>query len=337
MYRKIVAKYSGTCSKCGKRYNVGDRIYWEKGNRQKFHANCGVDNSDNPSPSRTPQNHASGAYDPSFIIDWPELKELLVNFLFRGKVESEALRSWWQRDLCRSSSSSFGGYSTDQLKRWLTTGYQSKAIQGLADLSPPIREKRRLQFTDEGDEIHLDLAWSGVDNYMSQWTKRETIPGVTLSLELDASAGSSEALFAYQRWMAEAIYALESSGVDCEVEIFTLSNSLFQGQKGTARTAVRVKRSGEIADFLSFSAMLSPAAFRGIIFSLFKLQGIRQGYGMIGHGSGVTNTWAVKYEPEIKSIVARCNWNEHGAFPAERMTAELRQAIKDLRDNPKGI
>jgi len=75
-------------------------------------------------------------------------------------------------------SSGFYGYTTGQLKRWVTEGYSTDVIQGLQEFIPPVREKRRLQFLEEGDELHLDIAWSGSDNYFSEWTKREVIPGL---------------------------------------------------------------------------------------------------------------------------------------------------------------
>jgi len=330
----IRTKFPTRCKDCGKIIPKGDRANWAKG-YGVTHPNCKAPETVNPAPNNSLKPRTDAKYDPSWMIDWPELKDTLKKFAFKGEFPQGMSEYGKQR--IRSNfdhgGAAFHGGDIDKLKVYLTEGYRTNAIQGLAGLVPPIREKRRLRFGEEGDEFHYDVAMSGDENYMSYWTKREQIPGVRLSLELDASAGSSDALFAYQRWMAQAIYALESSGVDCEVEIFTLSRGLFSPQKKIARTSVRVKKSGEIADFAGFSAMMSPLAFRGIIFSCFSLQAQSMGISQRGYGSGVTDTWRVYYNSELHSIVADCDWTAHG-FPEERMTEQLKAAIVQMKSDP---
>jgi hypothetical protein len=226
---------------------------------------------------------------------------------------------------------SFAGFTKGQVTRWATKGYETEAIKGLQGLTPPLRDKRRTLYVEDGDTIEIDRVYGGEDNFMSTSTKRQVIPGIKLNIELDASAASSKMLVHYQRWIAQTIYALETSGIDCEVNIFTLSRNLYREQGfRTCRQVVRVKKEGEIADFAGFSLMFSPAAFRGVMFSLFAVHADRQKLSRIGYGSGVTSEWGVKWNSAEKSIDVACAWTAH-EFPEGQMTTALRKAIEEMR------
>jgi hypothetical protein len=251
-------------------------------------------------------------------------QKIPAEFAFRLESNEEGFRSEY-------AGGSWQGFTRGQMHRWVTKGYETDAIQSLSGL-PPMRQKRRTRYVEDGDELHLDRALSGEDNFMSVDTKREVIPGVRLNIELDASAGSSVMLRDYQRWIAQTIYSLETSGIDLEVNIFTLSRNLFAGQYGIARQTVRVKRFGEIADFAGFSAMFSPGAFRGIMFSLFRLHADRKRERFVSHGSGVTNAWGCRFNPSGHSIDVACHW-EAIEFPVTHMSALFRQAVTDMRQH----
>lgn len=342
--KAIISKYAYTCGGCKKRFPAGSRAYWAKG----FKPLCPSCNSDGAKPqvstavSGNVVPSAKGAkspYRPDFLIDWAELRPIIkqATSRFGGKVEKP--KDWksssnWNRFVGEfpygeDSADNFKFFTAGQMNRWVTKGYETDAIRGLAGL-PPIREKRRTLYVEDGDELHVDRALNGEDNFMSKDTKREVIPGVRLNIELDASAGSSEMLRDYQRWIAQTIYALETSGVDCEVNIFTLSRNLFSGQGGVCRQVVRVKKFGVVADFAGFSAMFSPGAFRGIMFGLFAMHADRQGLSQHGYGSGVTNAWGVRFTPATNSIDVACHWTAT-TFPAELMTANLNTAIRDMK------
>lgn len=332
--KRIVNTFPAKCRDCGGILPKGSTVKWAKG-FGVTHLTCRnpeiVNKPTNPPPSAQSISKPAKQYDPNWVIDWPDLKETLRNFAFKSefpKGMNQSLKNYFHGNF--SFGKEWTGGDIENLKRYITEGYRTTAIQGLAGLVPPIREKRRLKYGEEGDEFNYDIAMSGDENYMSFWTKREQIPGVKLSLELDGSAGSTDALMKYQRWMAQSIYALEAAGVDCEVEIFTLSRNLFRPQAAIARTAVRVKNSGEIADFAGISAMFSPLAFRGIMFGCFSLQAHEMGLSQVGHGSGVTNRWRCYYNPEIHAIVSDCDWHAT-TFPEEQHTEQFKQAIRDMK------
>jgi hypothetical protein len=336
----IISKFVTRCGACKKVIPAGSRCYWTKG-MKPLHTACylaGKQSIPSPTANVVPASiKVRGQYYPDFTIDWSELRPMIRD----ATGEGTQLQGWnkpHNRNRFRQQygsggdiDDSFSGFTRGQMHRWVTKGYETDAIQGLAGLTPPIREKRRTKFVEDGDELHLDRVFSGEDNFMSRDTKREVIPGVKLNIELDASAGSSKMLFNYQRWIAQTIYALEVSGVDIEVNIFTLSTHLFREQGSrTTRQVVRVKKFGEIADFAGFSAMFSPGAFRGIMFSLFSLHADRQNLTQMGYGAGVTNAWGCRYNPESFSIDVACHWTAT-EFPESQMTGLLRQAITEMK------
>jgi hypothetical protein len=338
----IVSKYATRCGGCQKVIPAGSRCYWAKGFKPMHEGCFNSGAKPTPSPVSNTAPKAKGnksPYDPDFVIDWAELRPViaLATSKFGGAVEKP--KDWkgegnWRR-FCNEypkggdATDNFKFFTSGQMNRWVTKGYETDAIRGLAGL-PPIREKRRTIYVEDGDELQVDRALNGEDNFMSVDTKREVIPGVRLNIELDASADSSIMLRDYQRWIAQTIYALETSGVDCEVNIFTLSGGLFQGQSKTCRQTVRVKKFGVTADFAGFSAMFSPGAFRGIMFSLFSMHADRQGWVWRSYGHGVTSAWGVRFNPAENSIDVACNWTAT-TFPAEMMTNALNQAIRDMK------
>jgi len=340
--KQLRLRYASRCGGCGIRLPKGAIAWWAHG-QKPLCPNChSAGKQSVPSPVATaspatakPKSHK---YFNDFVIEWPEAKRLLAAVVKSNGQDRQGLTDrqfnyLWADIKGDSDGTSWYGFTRGDIIDWLTTGYQTTAIQGLAGMVPAFRRKRRTRYTEDGDELHVDRAISGEDNFMSVATKREVIPGVKLNIELDASAGSSQALFAYQQWIARTIYALESSGIGCEVDIYTLSRGLFNENNGIVRTAVRVKQEDEIADYAEFSAMFSPAAFRGIMFALFSVQANREGMTQMGHGSGVTDSWSVNWHPDTRSIEIRCDWNAH-TFPEESMTAQFKTALTEMRENP---
>lgn len=341
--KQIISKYAYRCGSCKTSFPAGSRAFWAKGLKPLCVACHSAGNSSVASPNvQTATPKAKGnknPYDPDFMIDWAELRPIIAQATSKSSGLPEKPNGWrlesnWARFVKEfptgeDTADDFKFFTRGQMNRWVTKGYETDAIRGLAGL-PPIREKRRTVFVEDGDELHVDRALNGEDNFMSVDTKREVIPGVRLNIELDASAGSSIMLRDYQRWIAQTIYALETSGVDCEVNIFTLSRNLFAGQSSTCRQVVRVKKFGVTADFAGFSAMFSPGAFRGIMFGLFSMHADRQRLAFRSYGSGVTNAWGCRFNPEGNSIDVACHWTA-SEFPRDLMSGLLNQAIRDMK------
>lgn len=277
--------------------------------------------------TQTPKGKGS-----DFTISWTDLKVYCLQALQSG-VDSLGLRPAnarvFRENLCNPGA--WHGFTRDQIEKWLQSGYSTTAIQGLAEFTPPIREKRKLVFDEEGDEFHLDLAYSGSDRYMSYMTKQPNIPGVALDCVVTFSAAiSAQVVNAYNAWICQTAYSLESAGIDAQITLNFRVEDTIVGYKGLTNTKVKVKSENELTDFVSFSPMLSPAAFRAFLFCATALHAESKSrdasYGL-GRGPSELQ-FGVKHDP-AKSTIQVTSQREGNPkeFPADRMTREFRQAL----------
>jgi len=277
-----------------------------------------------------------------FTIDWAEFKSHLKTVIV-DKSRANFLkinRASFEKHATHSGS--WSGVSLGQLERWLTQGYQTESIHGLSEFVPPIREKRKLRFTEEGDEFHFDLAASGVDNYMSEWTKREAIPGVAIEAGIMFSGSvDSVVVGAYNTWICKIAYSLESAGIDCQITLDFPSWNL--GGRGSSRSAgsgklyhniVRVKRENEASDFLSWSAMLSPAALRNFGFCLGDLHCESRKEEIswsFGRGVPERRSWKCEYDADRRVIRIQNAYMDSRSFPADDMTRQFRDCLREMQ------
>jgi hypothetical protein len=272
------------------------------------------------------------------VIDWADLKAAVIK-VAKGDALSvaklEGNRNMLRRHISNIAGS-WAGFSASQALDWITNGYQTDALADIEDFVPPIREKRRFIYADEGDEIDLSAAWSGEDNFFTQWTKREVIPGVKLEIRVGTSADVSASVISeYLRWTARAIFAIEAAGIDPEISYFHEELWRHKGRQ-RSQTVVRVKREGETADLQSYSAMLSPASYRCYMFAAVILAadklGLRcdSGIGETAPGDRPWNVWVDTDSGAIVTQMPRQGFDTR-AFPEAHMTMKLREAIAALK------
>jgi hypothetical protein len=277
-----------------------------------------------------------------FQIDWADFKQQLKTVAIDGKSAdwiSTLNRQSFEHDVTRSGS--FSGTTLGQIQRWLSEGYQTEVIRGLTEFVPPIREKRKLRFNEEGDEFHFDIAASGGDSYMSEWTKREVIPGVALECAIMFSASTNAEIVAqYQSWICKIAYSLESSGIDCQITLdfpsWNQADERYRKESGTGRlfhNIVRVKKENEASDFLSWSAMLSPAALRNFGFALMDAHCDSIGERISGSkGRGVPEKqWGCRYNAERRVIQISNQYMHPYDFPSDEMTRQFRDCLKEMQ------
>ena len=275
--------------------------------------------------------------DSYFTIGWNELREFVKESLqnrgnIRGMSAGNNRKVKTHTVDCRRS---FHGYTGSDLLRWTTEGFQTDILESLDD-TKPIREKRRYRYVEEGEEIHVDRALSGEDNFMSEWTKRQVIPGAAVEAEVMFSASTdSSVVNAYNVWLCRAISSLEAAGIDVQLTLKFSSQDCFAGA-GFGHTIVKVKSENEDLDFASFSAMLSPACLRSFGFTAICLHAESAGKQVasgLGHGRynvRPTPDWGVNFNAKRGVLEINCPYMPWD-FPAGRMDLALTAAIKDMR------
>jgi hypothetical protein len=271
-----------------------------------------------------------------FTIEWTELREIAEWFYANGR-HADALKKFIKRVHNRRQAAehlnggTWYGYTADDVELWLKNGYRPELLQDVG-FNPPIRDKRRLKFDEEGDEFHYDLAASGDDRPFSYQTTRPNIPGAAIEARVSMSAGTrAETVNAYNVWIARAAFSLEDAGVDCEISFRNdVQGSLNDGKKVV--TIVRVKKEGMTADFTSWSPMMSPAAFRTFIF-LAKIVAADRLSRNVDPGLGRPlsgNEWDLEFEESRRVLLTKCPRMPKD-FPALDMTDSLRRNLREMQ------
>lgn len=333
MPRLMTARYRGVCRICRKAINPGDSIVYVSPKNSRHQA-CVNASSSTPTLKTETTAKSRGR----FVIDWPVLRDAIAATMEKKgnpKFRVQRNATTWE-GICDVGETDFLGYSRSQALEWLRHGYTSEGLEGIRDFAPPIREKRRFVYSEEGDEIDLSAAWSGEDNFMTQWTKREVIPGI--SIEFSMNFGGSvpaRVVNDYTHWIAQAVFAIEAAGVDPEISLCDWSKWRWSGGKYPKGgvTQIRVKKEGETVDLISWSAMLSPAAYRTFDFAAIVLTGDSIGAHVDGGIDGTIpeEVWGVKFDPESNILHVSTPNRVVGEFPESLMTQYLRDAIETLK------
>lgn len=343
--RILTSRYAGKCAKCGISYKPGDTIYWNaqgsKG-RKGIHISCRnqeIPESPKPESPTTGDSHVVSGDHPyrAFSIDWGDLKAKMQSVI-SGKPLKTNLESHSRMfsEYLNRDNRSWTGYSPEDVKRWLDRGYK---LDGLSFENPPIpiREKRRFVFVeDDGDEFHIDRAYSGDDAIFSEWTKREVIPGLALEAEICLSAATSHTvLTSYFQFLCRSIYALEKTGLDLQVSLKMSVTGLYQKSPSIHSTLIKVKKENEATDFASWSAMLSPASLRAYGFCAMVLHADSEN-SQASSSLGSCNVpglddWDIRWNPARQVIEIIAKQHRATSFPAEAMEIKLREAIKAMQ------
>jgi len=352
MFRKITSKYPGRCAKCGNAISRGDLIYWERGNRSIFHSGCF---GSSPEPKIEPRGQWSpqdqvrsqgdvktpeiklaepakaGQWD--FTINIADLKARYREVLTGDTSCLNAANLQASSGAHLTNPTSWNGFTRDQMLGWLKNGYKTEAFQDLHEMSPPMRKRRKMIYQDEG-EIQVDLALSGYDQPFLAWTKRESAPGLSIDVVMVFSAFvSSDVIADYQRWIARALYTLETEGIDLEVNLATINGGPFSDRNRDENVTVRVnvKKEQEASDFNRWSVMFSPGGYRGLVFMAQTLGAMHHDKVMnSGYGAVRSKKWDIEFNPETRKMRITCD-AAGSRFPAEEMSAKLRAILQQFK------
>jgi hypothetical protein len=279
-----------------------------------------------------------------FQIDWFDYKKILKATVLDGNGptlnNNTTTRSFATHV---SDSGSWRGYTDGQLKRWISEGYAPpEMVGGLSNLIPPMREKSRTIWNEDGDEFHVDRAMSGTDNFMSSQSRREVIPGLKIEAGIMFSSATNHTVVNnYTIWLCKVLFSLEQSGIDTQLTLDFPSwesvNDSSRKRAGTSgstlyHSVVRVKKEGEISDFKSWSTMVSPAALRNFGFGAICLHANEINgtpSGTMGRGVPERSEWKLVWNEERRVLIVE-NAYTSSSFPESKMTADLKSVMSKV-------
>jgi len=271
------------------------------------------------------------------VIDWDELRETVKHLQAGSGSDFKRASNRNKAQKCAipdRERARWAGYTTGELHDWLAHGFQSRHLDGFDSFLPDIREESRLIIAEEGDEMLLDLALNGEDEYMLDWTKTESIPGLAIDAEIGmVCTASHKILGQFFTWINRAVTALELHGIDCQVTLTHRADSgmIQENISGTYSTIVRVKKENERPDFTAWSPMVSPAGFRGFMFIAMCMHADKIGRNITsGMGRRNGGSWNVVYNAETGTIHLDCPYSPR-EFPEDDMTAKLKTVIDSIK------
>lgn len=345
MLKRILVRYACKCKGCGNTVEAGTSAYWKKG-QGTFHVQCrdsDAANTANDAPASPPPpplvaSHVEDGMTVS-VIDWGELQSRFLKMLetrsaakagVRGKGNQRTLNFLRKKWEDAGSDSWYGANLTD-LKAWIARGFKVEGLRNIDANLLPTKERRKLRFSDEG-ELQIDLALSGFDYPFQKWDKRESRPGMSVEVDVNFNAGfGSGIVTAYTTWIAKAMAAIETSGIDLDVNIKLVTRSEFNDHKGESlKTLIRVKKENEASDFVRWSALVSPGGFRILGFAAEVFAGDNIGWYEAHNGLGAAVTghaWDVKWNDEKRVMQIDCSNSYGQEFPHEEMTCKLREIM----------
>jgi hypothetical protein len=245
---------------------------------------------------------------------------------------SENYSRWNDLSQDREKENNWAGSTNAEMLNWLNNGYQVPGLDGVDSTLIPGAPKRKLRFAEEGDEMLIDLAWSGVDEPFITWDKRMTKPSLQVKISTSFSATiPARIVNAYQSWIARMLQTIDSFGLDMQVDLISPGIGQFRGIDSKHTVITRVKDSGTATDFANWSPMFSPGGFRQMTF-LAIIQSADRAGKEVGYGLGRPtdcHEWKLKYDSDTNELTVTNN-NDGSDFPEFLMTQSLIAILGDI-------
>jgi hypothetical protein len=324
MAKLITLKYSARCRKCQQTIPARERAFWTKG-YGSVHVHCKKDEPAKPKPSA--DLHVS-------VMDYADIRDRFLaaasgDFSGTNKKRWEDHSRRWNE----ATESGWEGATLDNMKAWINRGFQVEGLRNVGADIDPERIGRKLRYAEEG-EMQIDLMLSGFDYPFLQWDKREKKPGMQINVGVCFNAHTDvELIAAYTQWVAQVLFAIESQGIDPEVNLTMATTGTFSNGPRRHRTLIRVKKENEASDFANWSAMFSPGGFRMLGFSAEFLIGDREGWTVVSSlGQAASGkAWNVSWDAETRTLEISENMNQtSGEFPADEMSDKLRAIMAEI-------
>jgi hypothetical protein len=328
MQKFITLRFQGVCKRCNQTIPAGSRAVWLGKGSGIQHQTCTPQKVEVETPKATPRGVDRMTFDYATLRSkFADFLSEPTSVLTRNPQAIENLKYNWGKE-----GGSWAGCSTVEMTDFLNRGYHVQGLEGISSLVPG-KPRRKIRYADEGDELLIDLAWSGSDEPFMEWEKRVSKPGLSVEIHTVFSHNVPAAtIVQYQRWIARALQTLDESGVDMEVNlVVAVQGTSSSDPYLNTETLVRVRKPGEASDFSSWSAMFSPGGFRmlGILAVGMHVDALGK---TIRSGFGQTNdygAWTVAYDAE-RNVIVIGNSDTNFTFPEFEMTEKLQSVLAIL-------
>jgi hypothetical protein len=268
-------------------------------------------------------------------LDWADLKNRLLDSIERGKPWGQAMQKTLREmhDAPYFHSEWRGGSGADVLG-WIRDGFFAEELQASAD-QIPVATAVRSGWSEEDGDVDAGRLYGGFDDFYYEVSERDAKPGLRIEVDMFfAALCSPSTLKQYGAWVASLIGSLEANGFDVEVDLVLPIRALYDGAAARARqdVIVTVKRAGELSDFTEWSACLSPAGTRVLMFTAFGLASQKIGKKQTSFMSMSLDSnerpWGVSFDREENLLQITANQRQSGAeaFPIDRMNDQLGEA-----------
>lgn len=331
MQKIITTRFATTCKQCKQGIAAGERVYWLGRGSGIRHLHCGTNEPETtPKTDKKPSNFSHTIKFTDLREQWKKLSTGDFSGLKRAKNKSvaEFLYRMWETD------AQWIGATIPETTEWLDRGYVVEGLTGIDSSLFPAKPRRRIKYSEEGDEMLIDLAWSGVDEHFIEHDKRMTKPGLKVDIELCFDANFGAKIIAdYQRWIARMLQSIEEAAIDVEVDITNRASAVYEGTSYSqiAESRVRVKESGEASDFASWSAMFSPGGFRQLSFAAIVFSAEFHGLDAkrsLGSAE-YAKDWVCAYDVETNTL-SIANPGSSREFPEFEMTEKFRAILESI-------
>lgn len=329
MQKIITSRFPTKCRSCKQPISAGERVYWFGKGKGVSHLTCQVETPDSPAPKDKSEKQLA------FPVKFTELRDRFQqviegdfsDFSSLNEPVARKIAGYWDRD------SKWIGCTVEEMSNWLINGFTVEGLQGIDSSLLPSKPKRRTRFSEEGDEMLIDLAWSGIDEHWIEVEKRNVKPGLKVEIHLSFNYNfEAKVIVDYQRWIARMLQTFDENAIDVEVDLVSEGIGVYEPRsKEKSNVRVRVKESGEAADFASWSAMFSPGGFRQLTFLGIVMSGDHfKRKVSTSLGSAVYHpSWAVEYN-EGDNVLTIRNPGRTNEFPEFEMTQKLQAVIEKV-------
>jgi hypothetical protein len=316
--KRIRNRFEKNCRRCKQSIPAGTEVFWRKG-YGITHIAC-----PDGTASKLP------ASDHIYFVEWPELKSSFLAFV---KGDDSQLKREYNRNMVRgwingiwAKDDGWTGATLESMRVWLASGYQVEGLKLSPDLVP-MRERRKLKFTDDGD-LSVDLALSGADYPFLQWERRPHKPGMQLNVSYQFNSHTpKEVVRDYAVWLARATYAIEAAGYDLEINVIARVRNLFRDRR-MVDTVIRVKREMELSDFSQWSPLFSPGGFRMLVFYADVRAADHFNVDVEPRlGQGAQTDWRLDWNNQTRSLDAYHADGGSKPFPEAEFTTRLSEIL----------